>query len=401
MSLPSELVVKNVVSSVGDIVIYQGEHPIHGTVSVYRPDTNLPPDVAREVRARLYKQGLRMREISLSSPRIVSKALEVSQNPKEPYIVTEYANHDLEELISNGITMRPKRMFTILSQILEGIADSAANGWVIGHIQPRQIKLQELDEGDISLSLIEGAEDATFGGGESFSGQAERADSISTMTVPIADSPASASFDDGMGDIQETSQSQSSQNAVDADATSGNAEATVAVGANAPTTDAEKQLWAVQRNIYTLGNITYQLLFGRKYESNDEMAQANIRKLAGRWRRILVKTLSEDIERRYRTYEGMLRDVRRSTSRNRRMAIASIPFLLILVAIAGYIGYEKYREHKIMTSDASQAIESFLDVITETQDEVPELRKPEPESTVPDEEAILDPFKKIEAADKK
>ncbi|MHC4742664.1 MAG: protein kinase family protein [Planctomycetota bacterium] len=399
MSLPSELIINNAVSSVGDIVIYQGEHPIHGAVSVYKPDTNLPPDVARAARSRLYQEGLRLREISLSNPRFVSKALEVSQNPKEPYIVTEYANHDLEELIGNGITMRPKRMFTILSQILEGIADSAANGWVIGHIQPRQIKLQELDEGDISLSLIEGAEDETSAGGGGFSRKAEQADSVSTMTAPIADSPASGAFTESAGGVQKTGQSQPSENAIEDDATSDKAEATVAVGADAPTTDAEKQLWAVQRNIYTLGNITYQLLFGRKYESSDEIAQSNIKRLAGRWRRIAVKALSEDIERRYSTYEGMLRDVKKSTSRNRRMAIASTPFLLILVVIAGYLGYEKYREHKIMTSDASQAIESFLEVITETQDEVPELKKPDPQSLPPDEETILDPFKKIEAAD--
>ena len=95
----------------------------------------------------------------------------------------------------------------------------------------------------------------------------------------------------------------------------------------------------------------------------------------------------------------MLQDVRKSTSRNRRLAVASTPFLLLLVVIAGYLGYEKYREHKIMTSDTGQAIESFLEIITETQDEIPELNRPEPQSPKPDDETILRPFNKIEVAD--
>ena len=220
-----------------------------------------------------------------------------------------------------------------------------------------------------------------------------------TMTVPLGNGSVNRTFVEEAGAIRATDQSQSLKNKPEADTTSDKAEATVAVGEHATTKDAERQLWAVQRNIYTLGNITYQLLFGRKYESSDDVARANIRKLAGRWRKILEKALSEDIERRYSTYERMLQDVRKSASRNRRMAVASTPFLLLAVVIAGYLGYEKYREHRIMTSDTGQAIKSFLEIVTETQDEIPELNRPEPQSPTPDDETILSPFNKIDVAD--
>jgi len=323
-------------------------------VSVYKPDSALPPKLTGAVKARLYQNGLKMREISLANPRFVTKALEVSQNPKEPCIVTEYAKHDLDELISNGIMLKPKRMYAILSQILEAIINSTENGWIIGHIHPRQVKLQNLDVGDISFSVIEGIEDdAITGLGGNTHAEAESTN-MPTMPLEMADSSPSRNLFEQNEPSQTADQDQSSKSLSEADTIPDNHEATVAIGEHATTKDAEKQLWVVQRNIYTLGNIIYQLLFGRKYEPNDDVALANIKKLAGRWRKILEKTLSEDIERRYSTYEGMLKDVRKSTSRNRRMAVASTPFLLILVVIAGYIGYEKYREHKIMTSDTGK-----------------------------------------------
>ena len=60
MSLPSELVIENAISSIGDLIVYQGEHPIHGKVCVYKPDANLPPDIARAAKRRLYQTGLRI-----------------------------------------------------------------------------------------------------------------------------------------------------------------------------------------------------------------------------------------------------------------------------------------------------------------------------------------------------
>ena len=111
MSLPSEYVIEDAIRNIDDVIVYRANHPIHGAVSVYLPDDTLPSESARGVRKRLYQNGLQMRNLSLLSVPFVAKALEVSQNPNEPYIVTKYAEHDLEEFISNGVTTKPKRMF--------------------------------------------------------------------------------------------------------------------------------------------------------------------------------------------------------------------------------------------------------------------------------------------------
>jgi hypothetical protein len=91
----------------------------------------------------------------------------------------------------------------------------------------------------------------------------------------------------------------------------------------------------------------------------------------------------------------MLQDIRGASNRNKRVAIASIPFLLILALIGSYFAYQRYHQYKIMTSEAGQSIESFLDIVNETKDEVPELRKPQPIPATPDENTILKPFEKI------
>ena len=49
-----------------------------------------------------------------------------------------------------------------------------------------------------------------------------------------------------------------------------------------------------------------------------------------------------------------------------------------------------------ITASPGQVIKSFLDIVNETQDELPELEKPEPEPPKPDEQTILGPFNKIE-----
>ncbi|MHC4464883.1 MAG: hypothetical protein ACYS30_26150, partial [Planctomycetota bacterium] len=157
MSLTSECLIGEAIRSVDDVIVYQADHPIHGIVNVYLPDEALPPELARAVKRRLYQNGLRMRSLSLLNLPLVTRALEVSQNPNEPYIVTKSLKHDLEELISNGVTIKPKRMFGILSQVLQAIINLATNGWEIDHIHPRQIKLVELHTGDISFTVIEGA----------------------------------------------------------------------------------------------------------------------------------------------------------------------------------------------------------------------------------------------------
>ena len=138
MPVPSEYVIEEAVRSIDDIIVYRAEHPIHGTVDIYLPDDTLTQDAVAAARQRLFHNGLQMRNISMLDIPFITKALEVSQNPNEPYIVTKYAKHDLEELISNGVVIRPKRMFVILRQVLEAIVRLAGNGIVIDRIHPRK-----------------------------------------------------------------------------------------------------------------------------------------------------------------------------------------------------------------------------------------------------------------------
>ena len=392
MSLTSECLIGEAIRSIDDVIVYRADHPIHGIVNVYLPDDALPPELAKSVKRRLYQNGLRMRSLSLLNLPLVTRALEVSQNPNEPYIVTKYLKHDLEELISNGVTIKPRRMFVILSQVLQAIINLATNGWEIDRIHPRQIKLVELHTGDVSFTVIEGAGQKTnMTKTATAAADGELSDSITPQGGGKEDRPfaPTAKITQRIDETQVPTAAAPSHTAHDIDRT-------VTLDESAQVRYAQKRLRTTQRNIHSLGNITYQLLFGRKYEPSDKVAAANIRKLGRRWRKILDKALSQNLDYRYDTYEAMLRDVRKASSRNKRVAIASIPFLLLLVVIGSYLAYERYRKYKIMTSEAGQAIESFLDIVNKTDDEFPELKKPEPASPRPDDQTILEPFEKIE-----
>lgn len=389
MSLTSECLIGEAIRSIDDVTVYRADHPIHGIVNVYLPDDALPPELAKSVKRRLYQNGLRMRSLSLLNLPLVTRALEVSQNPNEPYIVTKCLKYDLEELISNGVTIKPRRMFVILSQVLQAIINLAANGWEIDHIHPRQIKLVELHTGDISLTVIEGAGPRpALGGGE-----------LSDTITPQRDDKEDRAFAPTAKITQRIDETRTPKATTPAHTAHDDIGRTATLDESAQLKYAQKLLRTTQRNIYFLGNITYRLLFGRKYEPSDRVAAVNIRKLGRRWRKILDKALSRNLDYRYDTYETMLRGVRKSSSRNKRVAIASIPFLLLLVVIGSYLAYERYHEYKIMTSEAGQAIKSFLDIVNKTDDEFPELKKPEPASPRPDDQTILEPFEKIEPVD--
>lgn len=388
MSLPSEYAIEDAIGSIDDVVVYCAAHPIHGKVNVYQPDPTLPPALAEQVRRRLYENGLQMRNLALRDIPLAAKALEVSQDPREPYIVTTHTKHNLEDLISNGITMKPKRMFTILSQVLQAIINLAANGYVVRHLQARHIKLAELEEGDISFDVVEAAVQQSDVG--ELAGPGPDADAKDQSTPQASMGPT----------VRFTEKSEATQTSEDIAGPAAGGRYDFDSFGKSPAVpsieDTKRQLRRTQRNIYALGSMTYQLLFGRKYDPQDKVAAANISKLAGRWRRILQKALCLELDRRYDRYESMLEDLRKSLSRNRRIAIASVPFLVLLVLVASYFAYERYHRHKIMTSEAGQAIERFLDIVNKTQDELPEPQKPEASPSVPDEESILRPFEKIE-----
>ena len=396
MSLTSECLIGEAIRSIEDVIVYQADHPIHGIVNVYLPDEALPPELARAVKRRLYQNGLRMRSLSLLNLPLVTRALEVSQNPNEPYIVTKSLKNDLEELISNGVTIKPRRMFVILYQVLQAIISLATNGWEIDHIHPRQIKLVELHSGDISFTVIEGTGQKT---NMTRTAAAAADDELSGTITPQGDDKKDRAFAPTAKITQRIDETQRLKATTPAHTAHDDIGRTATLDENAQLKYAQKRLRTTQRNIYFLGNITYQLLFGRKYEPSDKVAVANIGKLSRRWRKILDRALSHNLDYRYDTYETMLRAVKKALSRNKRVAIASIPFLLLLVIIGSYFAYERYHEYKIMTSEAGQAIKSFLDIVNKTDDTFPELKKPEPASPKPDDQTILEPFEKIEPID--
>jgi len=385
MSLPIEFLIENAVGSIGDVIVYRAEHPIHGTVSVYQLDDNLPSGLVNEAKRRLYQTGLQMRDMSVQNLRFVTKALEVSQNPNEPYVVTEYRKYDLEELINNGVTLKPKRVFLILSQVLDAITNLTANNWSIDRIHARQIKLSQLHTGNISFSVIEKLEDTISAGRIDDNSIADEQKKASSAEEPTRTVAVTEKIDEKQ-ELQEKTNTNEEHTNIDVTST---------LDKDTSAENARKKSRTVQRNIHILGNLAFQLLFGRKYVPSDKVSAANIRELGRRWRRVLEKTLNEKTAERYDTYENMLRNIRNATNRNKRLAIASVPFLIVLAVVAGYFGYERYREHKIMTSEAGQAIENFLEIVNKTQDEIPELIKPQAEPNKPDEQAILSPFDNI------
>jgi hypothetical protein len=379
MSLPSEYTIEEAVKPIGNVVAYRANHPIHGKVNIYLPDYTLSRQLVRATADKLYRDGLRLRDLSVQDVPLIEKTLEVSQNPNEPYIVTASIEHDLEEHISNGLTVKAKNIFRILRQVLEAISNLSAIGWSVDRIHPAQIKLPQAQGGQISFSVIEGLEYST----EPHEMTTDSANNVSReeigksqlQTVRISQTPDETP-------TQQVSIPPPKEHEPNAGLDSGE---------NKPTHSR-----TTRRNIYLLGTMCYQLLFARKYGAGDKTALENIASLPRRWRRVLNKTLSEDQENRYHDYGAMLNDVRRALNRNRRTAIASIPVLVILILILGYQAYGRYHRHKIMTSEAGQAIESFLEIVNTTDDEFGPLEKPETARPGPNEQTILSPFDKIE-----
>ena len=136
-------------------------------------------------------------------------------------------------------------------------------------------------------------------------------------------------------------------------------------------------------------------MFGRKYDPGDDHAKENIKGLGKRWRNTLEKAFEQDIDHRYDTYNAMQIDVTKALRRNKRIAAMCSPFLIILVIVACYFAYERYHEHKIMTSEAGQAIEDFLDIVNKTNSEFPDTHKLLDVFHEPNDNTILRPFDEI------
>jgi len=390
MAIPNEYTIEGVVRKINNMVVCRADHPIHGTVIIYMPNDALPPEAGATVKRHLYKSGVQMRCISQLCLPFVTKTLEVSQNPNEPYIITEYSKYDLEKLINEGVKLKPKRIYQMFLQVLEAIMSLSENGWQTDRLEPYQIQLSDIHEGDVTITaLLSTGFEATVTGTIPISKEGILTDTMTLKTEKDSDSvfPPTQTLKDNT--IEKT---QTLKNDITIDQSHSGIEQTLTLQQDA-TLAGEKERTLIQRNIYILGSLAYQLLFGGKYHLSDSNTIVNIRKLSAKWRAVLNKALNPSLEDRYESYEAMLRDIRRALSRNKRIAIAIAPLIVLLLIAGGVLGYKQYHRHKIMSSEAGQAIKNFLDIVNKTNSEFPAPYKLSDHE--PNDDTILRPFDEI------
>jgi serine/threonine protein kinase len=383
MAIPEEYVFEEITYKVDNVVIHRARHPIHGKVYIYMPDDTLPPETAITVKRHLYQNGIRMRNISQLQLPFVTRTLEVSQNPNEPYIIIEYTRYNLQGLINDGTRLKPKRVFQVFSQILEAVTSLGAEGWQTGHLHPSQIQLRDIHEGDATFTPLEDS-------GSETNIQNAITDSVEetpTHTVTLKKTDWKVSAQKGEAGTAEDVGTSKRQRAPKLP--------TATVSQDRGTELLERELRSIQRNIYILGDIAYQLLFGSEYRLSDNTAAINIQKLSSRWRKIVNKALSPSLEERYETYEAMLSDINKALSRNKRIAIGVAPVFVLLLVAGVLLGYNQYHRHKIMTSEAGQAIENFLNIVDKTSSEFGQPLEPLPSPIEPNDDDILKPFEEI------
>jgi serine/threonine protein kinase len=391
MAIPDEYKIEEVVRKTENMMVCRADHPIHGTVIIYMPDDVLPSEAAATVKRHLYQSGIQMRSISQLYLPFVTRTLEVSQNPNEPYIITEYSKYNLEKWINEGVRLKSKRIYQIFSKVLQAIMSLSENGWQTDRLNPYQIKLSDIHEGDVTITaLLSTGFQPTVTGTIPISKEGRLSDTVALKTEKDSASvfPPTQTLKDNT--IEKT---QTLKNGITIDQSHAGIEPTVTLPQDAALAG-EKELRLVQRNIYILGGMVYQLLFGEKYHLSDSNAIVNIRKLSAKWRTVLDKALSPSIEERYESYESMLRDIERALSRNKRIAIAIAPLVVLLLIAGGLFGYRQYHRHQIMTSEAGQAIKNFLDIVDKTESDFPE---PSSASQEPNDDSILKPFDEIAA----
>ncbi len=395
MAVPNEYTIEEVIRKTDNMMLCRADHLIHGTVIIYMPDDALPSEATATLKRHLYQSGLHMRSISQLYLPFVTRALEVSQNPNEPYIVTEYAKYDLEGLINNDIKLKPKRVYQIFSQVLQAIVSLTENGWQIDCLNPYQIKLSDIHEGDVTFTaLLSTGFQTTATRTIPVSKEGRLSDTATLKTEKDSASvfPPTQTLKDNA--LERT---QTLKNGATINQSRSGIEPAVTLPQNGSSLVGEKELRLIQRNIYILGGLAYQLLFGGKYYLSDSNAIVNIRKLSTKWRTVLDKALSPSLEDRYESYEAMLQDTKRALSRNKRIAITIAPLIVLLLIVGGVLSYKQYHRYQIMTSEAGQAIKSFLSIVDKTDSEFPDPYKLSGASHEPNDDTTLRPFDEIAA----
>jgi hypothetical protein len=393
MAIPNNYRIEEVICKTDNLIVCRADHPIHGTVTIYMPDDSLPPEATAMTKRDLYQSGIQMRSISQLCLPFVTRTLEVSQNPNEPYIVTDYSKYDLQKLITENVKLKPKRVYQMFSQVLRAIVSLGENGWQIAHLNPYQIKLGDIHKGDANFTALPRTGFQTTVTGTipvSKDGIPTGTPTLKTENTSPSVSPPTQTLKDNT--IEKT---QTLKNGITIGQEQPTIEPTTTLSQNSNTLEEEKEIRLIQRNIYILGTIAYHLLFGQKYNLSDNTAVVNIRKLGARWRIVLDKALDTSLEARYESYEAMLHGIKRMLSRNKRIAITISPFVALLVISGAVLGYQQYHRYQIMTSEAGQAIQNYLDIVNKTQSEFPEPSKLSSVFHEPNDNAILRPFDEI------
>ena len=391
MSIPDEYTLEGLRYSAYDLAVYRAWHPIHREVSIHVPADNLSKDQSDVVKRRLYQDGIQMRSLSQLDLPSVTAALEVSQNPNEPYIVTQHADHYLQELLDDRSRLKPKRVYEILSQVLNGMVHLADNGCNMDDLTPYHIVLDDAYQGNVSLTPI-----GTTGSHRmplittSISTKGQFSDTMTLKPEKDPPSPFSPTQTLQDGTIDRT---QTLQDGAIVQSTQPGVQPTMTLAETDGKPKGRTDLGVMQKNMYALGDIAYQLLFEQEYHQQDASTAANIKTLAPKWRGPLGIALSPNIADRYDSYEAMLCAVNKALSRNKTIAIRMTPVLALLLIAGCYFGYILYKEYAIKHSGPGETIGLFLKRINETDSEFPDLKAPV--STEASDDAILKPFDEV------
>lgn len=383
MAIPEEYVFEEITYKFDNLVIHRASHPIHGKVYIYMPDDNLPPETAVKVKRHLFQNGIRMRTISQLQLPFVTRTLEVSQNPNEPYIITEHTKYNLQALINEGTKVKCKRVFVIFSQILKAIISLSEEGWQTGHLDPFQIQLRDINEGGGTFTPLE----STGSEANIQSAITDTVEETPTQTVTVKKTERKAATQKELPECEKEARRENEPQSPKLSSDK--------ISQDRGTEQPDRDLRSTHRNIYILGDIAYRLLFGSEYRLSDNTAVVNIQKLGSRWRKILNKALSPNLEECYGSFESLLSDINKALTRNKRIAIGAAPIFVLLLGGGVLFGYNQYSRHKIMTSEAGQAIENFLRIVNKTSSESgPPLERPEGPAE-PNDDVILKPFDEL------
>jgi len=108
MAIPNEYTIQKLLDKREEIDVYKAHHPIHGIVTAYTISKTSSSKMADTMGRHLYQSGIQMRSISQLNLPFVARALEVSQNPNEPYIITEHTTYNLQHVINDHLILKPK-----------------------------------------------------------------------------------------------------------------------------------------------------------------------------------------------------------------------------------------------------------------------------------------------------